>query len=113
MSAVTEFPPPAAQLRRFVAGGLATLVLALSVFAASPVAHDWLHCGEADHGGAEDACAVVMLAQGVALPAALFVPTPPDAMVETLLPVAAAEVFLVAPRYLRQPGRGPPVVRIG
>ena len=113
MSAVIANTPFADRLRRVLAGGCAALVLALTIFAASPVAHDWLHDGDHDHGGSGDTCAVVMFAGGVSLPGALFVPAPPEAFSAAILPVAATDVFLVSPRYLRQPERGPPVSRIG
>lgn len=96
-------------LRRVLAGGCAALVLALSVFAASPAAHNWLHL-DGDQNGSDDGCAVTLFAGGVSLaPSGIAVPLPiaapvaePDAI--------AAEILLVSPRYLRQPERGPPAV---
>jgi hypothetical protein len=98
-------------LHRLVAVGCAALVFALSVFAASPVAHDWLH----DDGAtpADDACAVVMFAGGVSLPVGPIALTPPTPLVGSVSPVTAADVFLVSPRYLRQPERGPPAYQVG
>lgn len=94
-------------LRCIVAAGGAALVLALSVFAASPVAHNWLHA-DSDHATREHGCAVVLFADGVSLPLdPLAVPLPIEATRE-LSPSTAAEVFLISPRYLRQPERGPP-----
>ena len=100
------------RLRRVVAGGCAALVLALAIFAASPVAHDWLHDGDHDHGGSDDACAVVMFAGGVSLPVGPLALTPPTEVATNVSPVTATDLFLVSPRYLRQPERGPPVSRV-
>lgn len=95
-------------LHRWLAAGGAALVLALTIFAASPSAHGLLH--DADHSVAigDDGCAVVMFASGVSLPVAPLFITPPASVPQGISPVTAAEVFLVAPRYLRQPERGPP-----
>ena len=96
-------------LRRLVAAGCAGLVLALTVFAASPVAHELLHEDEhAEDVAVDDRCAVVMFASGVSLDVAPLAVTPPTTAVQGISPVTAAEVFLATPRYLRQPERGPP-----
>lgn len=120
-------------LRRLGAASGAALVLALAVFSASPVAHAWLHAFAAPatdtrchhHTAAEapsarpDAtlppaslddhtCAVVLFASGVDLPVAPFALTPPVLVPAGVSPVAAAELHLLSPRYLRQPERGPP-----
>ncbi len=119
MKTAARLDPLPHWLRRVVAGGCAALVLALTVFAASPLAHDWLHQAD-DHGHAhrhhdgedsDDACAVVLFAGGVDLPVGPIALTPPGALVGGISPVTAAEVFLVSPRWLRQPERGPPVNR--
>ena len=105
------------RLRRLLALGCAGLVLALSIFAASPVAHDWLHddghrhCDEPS-SSAEHTCAVVMFASGVSLAVGPFALTPPTDVPQGVSPVTAADVFLVSPRYLRQPERGPPLSRV-
>ena len=113
MSATAKPAPLPDRLRRIVAGGCAALVFALTIFAASPVAHELLH--HSDHGQAnsEDACAVVMFASGVSMPVGPLAITPPTAVIEGVSPVTAADVFLVSPRYLRRPERGPPMSRIG
>ena len=101
---------PAERLRRVLAAGCAALVLALTVFAASPVAHSWLHLDADSHATTDtDTCAVTLFASGVALPVGPIAVTPPVAVPHTILPATAAEVFLISPRYLRQPERGPPV----
>jgi hypothetical protein len=107
------------RIRPALATACAGLVLALTVFAASPVAHQWLHVSKADAGRTDaqhpapkgsdvDGCAVVLFASGVALPVGPIAVTPPAEAVQGVSPVTAAEVFLVSPRYLRQPERGPP-----
>ena len=93
-------------LRRFAAAGGAALVLALTVFAASPVAHDWLH--QNDDRNQESGCAVVLFAGGVSLPLETPAVQPPAVATGSVTPATAAEVYLVTPRYLRQPERGPP-----
>lgn len=107
-------------LRRSLAAAGAALVLALTVFAASPAAHEWLHATAGtchghghDHGpatsGDDDAgCAVVLLASGVDLPVEPAAALPPRLVARGVTPVTAAEPLLVSPRYLRQPERGPP-----
>lgn len=96
------------RLRRLLAAGSAALVFALTVFAASPQAHQWLHA--ADAGAADDDCAVVLFASGVAPPVGPVHVTPPVEVVADASIAPATEVLLVAPRYLRQPERGPPAV---
>jgi hypothetical protein len=95
--------------RRILAGGCAALVLALTIFAASPVAHDLLHDGDHKHTLNGDGCAVVLFATGVSLAVGPIAVTPPTAVAQGVSPVTAADVFLVSPRFLRQPERGPPV----
>jgi hypothetical protein len=112
--------------RRLLAAGAAALVLALTIFAASPTAHAWLHAEAPAHAGhkhcpdhdrpAEDTehgCAVVLFAGGVSLPVAPAALVPPRVRVQGIAPATAAEFYLVSPRYLRQPERGPPAGRIG
>jgi hypothetical protein len=50
-----------------------------------------------------------MFASGVSLPLGAITFSPPTLSVQDLAPAKAAELFLVASRYLRQPERGPPV----
>lgn len=111
-------------LRRFVAAACAALVFALTIFAASPVAHEWLHAVEKKHvcsehpapttpparTNADHDCAVVLFASGVELPVGPAALTPPCVLVRGVSPVTAAEFYLVSPRYLRQPERGPPAL---
>ncbi|MBM3854101.1 MAG: hypothetical protein FJ399_13260 [Verrucomicrobia bacterium] len=111
-------PAAPSPFRRFVAAGSALLVLALTVFAASPTAHAWLHqtddrCSAAHHAPATPAdddeadCAITLFAAGLVLPLASAAFAPP-APVPAGVPPVAAELFLLPPRYLHQPERGPP-----
>ncbi|MEO5961147.1 MAG: hypothetical protein ABIZ49_05155 [Opitutaceae bacterium] len=93
-------------LCRLMAGGSAALVLALTVFAASPKLHDELHAAtNVAHG---DGCAVALFASGVSLPVAGLAALPPSIEWRTQTSAVAEEIFLASPRYLRQPERGPP-----
>lgn len=100
-------------LRRLLASGVAALVLALTVFAASPTAHGWIH---SDHehapvadGQGEHDCAIVLFAGGVTLPLDAITISGPLVFSQAISPTTAAEVDLVSPRYLRRPERGPPL----
>ena len=99
---------------RFGAAAAAALVLALTVFAASPGAHAWLHAGAdhaCHHGEAteEDAgCVVFQFAGGITAPAPL-VPVVVPATRNPLVDLGTEpRLHLSSPRYLRQPERGPP-----
>lgn len=96
--------------RRFLAGGAAALVLALGMFAASPVLHDWLHGADADAAANDHGCAVVLFASGVSVPLGTIAIAPPSAEWREWVRPVAREIFLASPRYLRQPERGPPLV---
>lgn len=109
MPATIQYRPPFGLLRRMLAAGCAGLVLALTIFAASPTAHGLLHDDDHQHAVGEDTCAVVMFAGGASLPVAPLSITPPTNLVQTVSPVTCGEVFLVSPRYLRHPERGPPL----
>jgi hypothetical protein len=104
----------AGRLRRLLAAGCTGLVLGLTIFAASPAAHGALHAdGDGHHHTASnDACAVVLFASGVDLPMTAPYVTPPASTTAAASVLAATIVFLVPPRYLRQPERGPPVNRV-
>ena len=82
-------------------------MLALTVFAASPVLHNWLHSHDGQVG--DDGCAVAMFAGGVSVPQGSVALTPPSTAWREIPRVVAVEISLVSPRYLRQPERGPPV----
>jgi len=99
---------PADWPRRLCAAACAALIFALTILAASPRAHEWLHAGQDTHG--DDGCAIVLLANGVSLPLGAIAATPPSVEWRAQAVFAAAEIFLASPRYLRQPERGPPSV---
>lgn len=101
------------RFRRLCAAGGAALVLALTVFSASPVAHEWLHSDHDHDAPADHGCAVVLFAAGVALPLGLTAVPPPETVVRAQAGAPAREIFLISPRYLRQPERGPPAARVG
>ena len=100
------------RLRRLLAAGSAVLVLILTILAASPAAHGLLHRDGAQTAG-DDACAVVMFASGVSLPVGPIAILPPTTLRADVSPATATEVFLISPRYLRQPERGPPTSLVG
>ncbi|MGD1030909.1 MAG: hypothetical protein ABSA05_07170 [Opitutaceae bacterium] len=91
---------------RLVAAGCIALVLALTVLAASPPLHAWLHGEKALD--ADDDCAIVLFAQGVTpvLAAALAMVIALRAMAEDL--PAPLRLHLEAPRFELPPGCGPP-----
>ena len=112
-------PTPPGWLRRWVAMGCASLVLGLTVLAACPAAHAWLHtgsssCGEHTHepGGESPAddtgCAVVLFATGIANPVHPTALIPPTLVAQAVATAASGDLCLRPPRYLRQPERGPP-----
>ena len=112
-------PTPPSWLRRWVAMGCACLVLGLTVLAACPAAHAWLHtgsasCGEHAHGTGPEprpddtGCAVVLFATGIETPVEPAALIPPALVAEAVASASADDLCLRPPRYLRQPERGPP-----
>lgn len=100
------------RLRRLVAAGCAALVLVLGFSAVSPSLHALFHTTEAPATETDD-CAVMLFAGGTDVPVACVTVAPVTAMLEARHWRAGSELFLVSPRYLRQPERGPPLVWIG
>jgi len=94
-------------LQRFLAAGCIMLVFFLGLLAASPVLHDQVHQGQASAN--DDGCAVVLFANGVAVPLAMFAVPPVPMEWRKQVYVGAAELLLDSPRYLLQPVCGPPV----
>ena len=90
-----------------LAGFCALLVFTLGLFAASPLLHEQLHHAT-DH--ADDGCAIVLFANGVAVPLAVPVLPPPSTGWRGQPYLVTAEVSGNSPRYLQLPGRGPPAV---
>lgn len=93
-------------LRRLVAAGGAVLVLALTVFAASPALHGHLH--DATHTEHDESCPIVLFASSADAPATPLAAPVPLTTARTLAPGIVRELFLSSPRYLRPPERGPP-----
>jgi hypothetical protein len=92
--------------RRFFAAAGVALLLLLTVSAASPALHHWFHGNHDD--AASDNCAVVLFSSGLALAVTAIAIAAPRASWSPLAPAPLTELFLTAPRYLRQPERGPP-----
>jgi amino acid permease len=92
-------------LRGWLSALLAALVFGLTVSAASPSAHRWLHDEAAD---SDDACAVVLFAFGAPLAMATIAVVVRMRQAEVSHAFAVA-LSLVPPRYLRLPERGPPL----
>jgi hypothetical protein len=105
MPAVSERPP---FFRRILAGGCVALIVALAAFGANPRWHERLHPGQPLGEG--DGCAIVLFAAGVALTLALTVMVPVLVEWPELPAVTQRKIFLLPPRYLRQPERGPPML---
>ena len=115
-------------LRQIVATGGALLVFSLGLMAVNPALHDLAHghaneeapacCAKHHHPEhnpsdqpEEDLlCAVVLFAQGVTFAIETVAPSTSPAVWHEAVFAAAEETLLAAPRYLHQPGRGPPVV---
>lgn len=97
-------------LRRFFAAGGAALVLALTVFAASPELHNLLH--RATDTAHDDSCPVVLFTGSADAPAAAIAAPLPSVATSAHAPAVAREIFLSPPRHLRQPERGPPASRL-
>jgi hypothetical protein len=95
-------------LRRLIAALGIALILLLGTAAVSPGLHHRMHSDGCDETASQHSCAVVLFASGVTLmTAAIAVPAPRVAWHDAGRPVHT-EILLVAPRYLRQPERGPP-----
>ena len=110
--------------------GGALLVFGLGLMAVNPALHDLAHghaheaaptgCGCSRHHGvdqaaddpadAEHSCAVVLFAQGITFAVETIAPATRPAVWHDTVFTAVEETLLTAPRYLHQPGRGPPVV---
>ena len=82
-------------------------MLALGLFAASPILHQQLH--QHIDPALDDGCAVVLFAGGVSLPLAAPALPPRATEWQELRPVSVTEIYLDSPRYLLRPERGPPV----
>ncbi|HEY5080157.1 MAG TPA: hypothetical protein VII43_09920 [Opitutaceae bacterium] len=114
---------PSALSRIAAALGVA-LILALTVFAASPELHGWLHSHDAGaqaaaHDGGrgqvpddDDGCAVTLFAQGILLPLALLALAFTGQTLRLLDFAQGDRVIPDSPRYLRLPAQAPPLALI-
>ncbi len=99
--------PFTAFLHRLIAVGGAVLVLALTVFAASPALHEHLH--DATQTQHDESCPIVLFASSADAPPAPLSAPAPSLTACAFAPSIAREIFVSPPHYLRQPERGPPV----
>jgi hypothetical protein len=103
------FGPQSSQsrvLRSILAAGCAVIIFALGLFAVSPNLHEHLHHGSEQMQ--DDGCAVMQFAGGVSMPLAFAaLPVPSAEWREQRYP-GWTDVILSSPRYLLQPGHGPP-----
>jgi hypothetical protein len=96
------------------------LVFALTILAASPELHGWLHGHEpgaaavAHHGGHgqipddDDGCVVTLFSQGLVLPLALLALAFTGRTLRLLDLALCDRVIPESPRYLRLPAQAPP-----
>ena len=110
-------------LHRFLAMGLALLVLGLGLMSASPDLHDWVHqehalesdgpCHDRESAPASDdnhSCAIVAYAGGITLLVDTVVPVAIPLIETSELTLARSEHQPASPAHLLPPGRGPPLV---
>lgn len=92
-------------LHRLLAAGSVVLVLMLSVLAASPALHAWLHrsAGQADHE-----CAITLYQHGVAAAGVGITLAAVVLVVLARVVTAPAELHLAPSRYWLPPGHAPP-----
>jgi hypothetical protein len=83
------------------------MMLTLTLASSSRPVHDWLH-GDSSHE-TDHHCAVELFASGVTLAFGALPLSAPNAVGRAQPASGFQEVFLVSPRYLRQPERGPPI----
>ena len=96
-------------LQRIGAAWAALLLLVLTLAAASPTLHGWLHCAGVDP---DDSCAVVLFASGITAAAAIIAVALPNVAWPVCRATPYQELFFTTPRYLRLPERGPPACYI-
>ncbi|MSU73140.1 MAG: hypothetical protein EXS43_12495 [Opitutus sp.] len=106
MPATRRHTPLAERLRRLFAAGSALLVFGLTVFAASPKLHEWLHA--AGTPTSEEGCPITLFSSGVSLPLDTVAALPPVLIGHAPSAAVAVEIFVAPPRYLLRPERGPP-----
>jgi hypothetical protein len=92
-------------LHRLLAAGGVALVLVLSVLAASPKLHAWLHSNAAQ---ADHECAITLYQQGVASAEVGVILAAVALVVLARIAAAPAELHLAPLRYWLPPGHAPP-----
>jgi|UniRef100_UPI00404B06FE hypothetical protein len=103
-------------LHRLLAAGSAVLVFALGLMAVSPTLHGWAHHSSEKSGAhsqplaADHECAVVEFAHGLTLSVNLVAPDTVPTTWHELTFAVATEPRLATTRYVRPPGRAPPLV---
>jgi len=97
------------RLRRLMSAAGAALVLVLAFSTVSPSLHALFHAADNAPTAETDDCAVMQFAGSAACPVACFTLAPAATILEPTPRLAGSELFLVSPRYLRQPERGPPM----
>jgi hypothetical protein len=92
-------------LHRLLAASGAALVLLLSVLAASPELHAWLHgnAGETDHE-----CVITLFQHGMVAAAAEIALVFVALILPARVAAAPAALHLAPPRYWLPPGHAPP-----
>jgi hypothetical protein len=105
---------------RIVASLGIVLVLALTIFSASPELHGWLHghdhgadvAHHDEHGQVppdDDGCVVTLFAQGLVVPLALMALAFTGQTLRLLDFAMGERVIPESPRYLRLPSQAPPL----
>ena len=103
----TIIPATTSLLRRVTAVLAVAMMLMLTVANGGTVVHDWLH-PDSSHD-TDHQCAVLLFANGVTLTSGTTALAGTELVWRGLPTVTVEERFLISPRYLRQPERGPPV----
>lgn len=102
-------PAASSPFHRCVAAMGVALVLLLTAAASSPVLHDHLHGGGDQAAAANHSCAVVLFASGVTAAVAAVWLAAVRVVWRELVREFADVILPPAPRFLRQPERGPPL----
>jgi hypothetical protein len=93
--------------RRITAVVALAMMLTLTAASGSPVVHDWLHSHSSDDTNHQ--CAVVLFSTGLTLALDAIEITPREWASERQPVATFQRIWLISPRYLRQPERGPPI----
>jgi len=106
--------------RRWLAAGLAAVVMMLGLMSVSPILHGWAHnqtvetAGDHSHNppplATDHDCAVVEFTHGLTVAVAAVLPLAVPARWHEVIFAVAMEPRLATARYARPPGRAPPLV---